>query len=258
LHDYLTNFVLNKPDQTEVLPTTNAIRDRKRSNKFLCLNGGGRPHRKFLLTELKRQDLLKDGIWSYLEKFDIPYHPDELCWMPIKKGTGDRSLVDMLEYHKQHGNNIPETHVDIDATDDAWHNRGMTAEHYADSYFNIVTETWPADPSFFVTEKIFKPIVNLQPFAVCGLPGNMKYLKDRGYETFDNDWFVEDYDSIVGASQRLYYLTRELTKIARLDLDELHKRYVDSWEKLLHNRNHFFKYDHTEGFKELLGEISKL
>ena len=220
LHDYLTNFVLNKPDQTEVLPTTDAIRDRKRSNKFLCLNGGGRPHRKFLLTELKRQDLLKDGIWSYLEKFDIPYHPDDLCWMPIKKGTGDRSLIDMLEYHKQHGNNIPETHVDIDATDDAWHNRGMTAEHYADSYFNIVTETWPADPSFFVTEKIFKPIVNLQPFAVCGLPGNIKYLKDKGYETFDNDWFIEDYDSIVGAPQRLYYLTRELTKIARLDLDE--------------------------------------
>ena len=256
-YDYLTNFVLNKPDQTEVLPTTDVIRDRKRSKKFLFLNGGGRPHRKFLITELKRLDLLKDGIWSYLEKFDIPYHPDELCWKPIKKGTGDRSLVDMLEYHKEHGNNIPETHVDIDATQDAWHNRGMTAEHYADSYFNIVTETWPADPSFFVTEKIFKPIVNLQPFAVCGLPGNMKYLKDRGYETFD-DWFVEDYDNIVGAPQRLFYLTREIERIARLDLNELHKRYVDSWEKLLHNRNRFFNYDHTEGFKELLGEISKL
>jgi hypothetical protein len=163
----------------------------------------------------------------------------------------------MLEYHKANGNNIPETHTDVNAETDAWHNRGMTAEHYADTYFNVTTETWPADPSFFVTEKIFKPIVNLQPFAVCGLPGNIKYLKDKGYETFP-EWFGEDYDRVVGAPQRMFYLTREIIKVANMSHDELHKKYVDTWEKLVHNRNHFFKYDHTEGFKELLGEISKL
>ena len=108
LHDYLINFVMNDPNQTELLPVTDLVRDKKRNHKFLCLNGGGRQHRKYLLTELKRQDVLHEGLWSYLDKFDIEYQPAEYCWMPIKKGTGDRSLVDMLEYHDKHGNSIEE------------------------------------------------------------------------------------------------------------------------------------------------------
>ena len=209
------------------------------------------------MTELKRQDVLHEGLWSYLDKFDITYIPGDYCWMPIKKGTGDTSLVNMLEYHDKHGNSIEEKHLDVDASDDAWHNRGMTAQHYQDSYFNITTETWPADPSFFVTEKIFKPIINLQPFAICGLPGNLKYLKDKGYETFP-EWFVEDYDSIEGHPQRMFYLTREIIRNAKLSHDELHKKYIDSWEKLVHNRNRFFEFDHAQGFKDLIKGIQEL
>ncbi len=257
LHDYLINFVMTNPNQTELLPVTDLVRDKKRNHKFLCLNGGGRQHRKYLLTELKRHDVLHQGLWSYLDKFDITYIPSDYCWMPIKKGTGDMSLVNMLEYHDKHGNNIEEKHLDVDASNDAWHNRGMTAQHYQDSYFNITTETWPADPSFFVTEKIFKPIINLQPFAICGLPGNLKYLKEKGYETFP-EWFVEDYDSIEGHPQRMFYLTREIIRNAKLSHEELHKKYVDTWEKLVHNRNRFFEFDHTQGFKDLVKGIQEL
>ena len=257
LHDYIKNFVLTNPDQKEVLPATDEIRDHKRSHKFLCLNGGGRPHRKFMLTELKRQGILDDGLWSYLNKFDIPYEPADYCFKPIKKGTGDMSFIEMISYHKTHGNQMIEKHLDVNAEQDAWHNRGMTADHYKETYFNIVTETWPADPSFFVTEKIFKPIVNLQPFVVCGLPGNIKYLKDKGYETY-NDWFVEDYDNVQGNKQRMYYLMQEIVRIAKLPKEELHKKYQQSWEKLLYNRNHFFNYDHTKGFKDLVEGIQRL
>ena len=126
----------------------------------------------------------------------------------------------------------------------------MTQEHYLETYFNVVSETWPADPSFFVTEKIFKPIVNLQPFIVCGLPGVLKYLKERGYETW-GDWFVEDYDETQGVKQRMYAVSKEITRVAQKPLDELHQQYKLSWEKLLHNINHFFNYDHTKGIIKL-------
>lgn len=256
-HDYLKTYVVTDPNQTQLVPGTDETRDRKRPHKFLCLNGGGRQHRKFMLTELRRQNLLDQGLWSYLNKFDIQYDPSEYCYQPVKKFQQDTSYVEQYEYHVKHGNNIEEKHLDVDASEDAWHNRGMTAQHYADTYFNIVTETWPADPSFFVTEKIFKPIVNLQPFTVCGLPGNLQYLKDKGYETFP-EWFVEDYDKVDGHKQRMYYLTEQIKKIANLSLDELHKKYQETWEKCLYNRKHFFASDHTGDFKILIEEISKL
>jgi hypothetical protein len=196
-------------------------------------------------------------MWSYLNKFDIPYSPEEYCYWPVKKFQQDTNYVDMIKYHREHGNSIEEKHLDVNAETDAWHNRGMTAEHYKETYFNVVSETWPADPSFFVTEKIFKPIINLQPFIVCGLPGVLKYLKDRGYETF-KDWFTEDYDSIQGTKQRMYAVSQEISRVARMPSEELHRKYKVSWEKLLHNRNHFFNFDHTQGFKELIEGIIKL
>jgi hypothetical protein len=255
--DYLKNFVLPNKDQKEVLPINDIVKNKERPYNFLFLNGGGRPHRKYLITELRRQNLLDKGLWSYLNKFDIKYDPTQLCHLQIKKGTGDRSLLDMLTYHNEHGNNIEEKILDVNAEEDAWHNRGMTAQHYQDSYFNIVTETWPADPSFFVTEKIYKPIINLQPFAVCGLPGILRYLRGKGFETFP-EWFVEDYDNVEGHKQRMFYLTRELIRIGNMDKKQLHKMYQASWEKCVHNRKHFFKFDHTEGFRELAEAISEL
>ena len=209
------------------------------------------------MTELKRNDLLKHGVVSYLNKFDIIYDPDNFVYKPIEKYSGDTSMLEVLDYHREHGNNIEEIQLDVNAEHDAWHNRGMTAQHYQDTYFNVVTETWPANPSFFVTEKIYKPIVNLQPFAVCGLPGVLKYLKEKGFQTYDC-WFTEDYDNVQGDQQRMFYLTRDLERVARKDKAELHKMYQDSWEKIKFNREHFFNYDHTQGFKELIEAISEL
>jgi hypothetical protein len=255
--DYLKTFVLTNPEQTELVPGIDETRDRKRPYRFLNLNGGARPHRKYLLTELKRQGLLDKGLWSYLNKFDIHYDPSLYCYKPIKKFEGDRSLIDMIQYHREHGNNIQEKHLDVDASEDAWHNRGMTAKHYQDTYFNIVSETWPADPSFFVTEKIFKPIVNLQPFVVCGLPGNLKYLRDKGFETFP-EWFTEDYDNIKGHPQRMHYLTEQITKVIKWDDETIHRKYQTTWEKCLHNRKHFFSMNHAIDFKDLVNAIGDL
>jgi len=89
------------------------------------------------------------------------------------------------------------------------------------------------------------------------LPGNLKYLKEKGYETF-KEWFVEDYDNIEGHPQRMYYLTREIVRIANMSHEDLHKKYLITWEKCLHNRKRFFSFDHTQGFKELVGAISQL
>ena len=55
LHDYLINFVMTKfLIKQKLLPVTDLVRDKKRNHKFLCLNGGGRQHRKILIDRIKK------------------------------------------------------------------------------------------------------------------------------------------------------------------------------------------------------------
>jgi pimeloyl-ACP methyl ester carboxylesterase len=53
-----------------------------------------------------------------------------------------------------------------------------------------------------LTEKIFKPIVMLQPFIVFAGPGSLKYLQSYGFQTFSAIW-DESYDEEVDSSTRL-------------------------------------------------------
>ena len=254
--DYIKNQVVGSDREAqELVPATDETRDRKRNHNFLCLNGGGRPHRKFLMTEFARNNLFDGNIVSYLNKFDIPYDPNMFCYQPIVKGQGDRSQIDQIEWHQQH--EIKEMNLDVDARTDAWHNRGMTAEHYADTYFNVTTETWPAEPSFFVTEKIYKPIMNLQPFILLGHPGLLAYLKENGYETFP-EFFDEHYDTIEDHPMRFWHVVENIKRVNSFPKEELHNLYKRVWPKLLHNRQKLLDHSHTEYWRELIKTMKEI
>ena len=59
-------------------------------------------------------------------------------------------------------------------------------------------------------------------------------------------------------SKRMYYLTREITRIARMSHEELHKKYQLTWEKCLYNRKKFFSTNHAEGFIDLVKAIGDI
>ena len=44
----------------------------------------------------------------YLNKFDIPYDPADFVFVPSEKGTGDTALLEAVQYHHEHGNDIKE------------------------------------------------------------------------------------------------------------------------------------------------------
>jgi len=254
--DYLKNQVIGSDRETEELvPATEQTRNLQRPKKFLSLNGGGRPHRKFLMAEFARNNLFEHGIVSYLNKFDIPYDPADFCYQPIQKYKGDTRHLDQVEFHTKY--QTPEMQLDVDASNDAWHNRGMTAQHYADTYFNVTTETWPAEPSFFVTEKIYKPIVNLQPFIFVGHPGLLAYLREHGYETFP-EFFDEHYDEIENHPKRFYNVVENIVRVCSMPQEELHRLYGSVWEKLLHNRQKLLNHTHVEYWRELIKTMKEI
>ena len=78
------------------------------------------------------------------------------------------------------------------------HDQQIYSPPYKHSRINLVTETLVDDPSsggypYFLTEKIWKPIICQQPFIVYGQRGYLKCLHEMGFKTFGHMW-DESYD----------------------------------------------------------------
>ena len=89
-----------------------------------------------------------------------------------------------------------------------------------------------------MTEKTFKPILNLQPFIVIGNPGTLALLKDLGYKTFE-DVIKETYDKQTDHRDRMSSLLKISFDLCRLS-DKHHLRIQNIIRDVLeHNQKHF-------------------
>lgn len=104
---------------------------------------------------------------------------------------------------------------------------------YNESCASLVQETgWPTS----YTEKIFHAILALHPVLVIGTPGLVSYLRDQGFDMFD-DIFNHSYDSIYQDWLRVDTLFSNNMTIICSGLDR--SRYRD---RLIANRRHVWKY----------------
>ena len=155
-----------------------------------------RPHRDQLLVHLS--EILDQIIWSYVE----------------------------------HGRRLPNDPAIVQ-------DRHFNPEWYDNTYFSIVSETLvdvinPPDLHLpFVTEKTFKPIAYRHPFVVAAQPGHLQYIRNLGFETFDN-LFDEGYDSIADWSLRLTSIINTIKQFKKQPYDKL------TLHKIEHNYNRFF------------------
>ena len=105
---------------------------------------------------------------------------------------------------------------------------------YNDTYFSLVAETTKdLLGGTHVTEKSFKPMAYYHPFIVWGQPGTLHFLKDLGFETFEN-LFDESYDLIQNDQDRLSAVINNVKSFQKHKYDSL------TLEKLAHNHNLFF------------------
>lgn len=171
----------------------------QRSKKYTCLNRMDKNFRKVFASSLWYHGLISDGYFSY-------------HGMRYSKEFNE-TLKDPIYNWKTHWVNVEELfgtfdmHVPFkaDELDDLDHNNHKLINHnfYQDSYWHFVLETHFNKNNLFLTEKTFKPILNMQPFLIVGAPGSLKLLKDLGYETFDY-WIDERYDKIKSDENRMY------------------------------------------------------
>ena len=103
------------------------------------------------------------------------------------------------------------------------------------AYINLTSETMFFEPdTTFLSEKIFKPIIFMQPFIVVGPHHSLKRLKDMGYRTF-SPLINESYDNEKDPMKRLHLIYKEIERLTHLSHQQMQDLVFDTKEILFHN-----------------------
>lgn len=107
------------------------------------------------------------------------------------------------------------------------------SERYQDVFCDIVCETYFSGQTFFVTEKTWRPIINMRPFMVQGPTWYLDNLRRLGFQTFFQ-WWDEGYDKDP-SDARLATLRSNIDWIAAQPRSVLNRWYQEMQPVLLHN-----------------------
>ena len=152
------------------------------ARKYICLNRKPHPHRINLVNQLLSSNVANDGFIS--------------LGLPGDRAiTLDETFDDQQGIRDEYGNlGVDETFVSRKILNDVFSLGNLN--YWNNSCACIVTETEfgnynPDD--FFTSEKTFKPIIGMRPFFIYGQPKLRQYLKEEGFDVFED---LFDYASI--------------------------------------------------------------
>ena len=227
MDDELLYQLRNKSYPTE-------IHNNARAKKFTALVRTHKWWRATSMARLWRQDLHKDGFFSYYTSIDI----------------GESESDNPIEHYTKFGPLLDDTHKFLqgcpytaDTLSQQQHNEYRTTviDHHRDSYVNLVLETHlDVDQSkgVFLTEKTFKPIKHGQLFIILGAKGSLAELRNYGYRTFDHiiDNSYDDEEHITHRWDKAMTAFEKLVKSP-----DLHTLYQMCKEDLEHNQQLFLR-----------------
>lgn len=186
---------------------------------FMCLNRKPHHHRVRLYQQLEELHLLDKGLVSL---------------GAVSVGSAVRSISEQVQDPELAPNGQALNHGipnDIASLGD----RSNWEAHF----LNIVTETtFDVDGLYFVSEKIFKPMIGLRPFLVYAPGGAQLWLKDQGFETYLDD-FKDIYDGNLRDPNNIPSL---LARIGDLGPEWLQQKYLDLLPKMLYNQDRFTSF----------------
>ena len=112
-------------------------------------------------------------------------------------------------------------------------------EVYSRAVFDVSLETYQERAHEFITEKTFKPMLNMMPVIIWGTPGiNTSGLTRLGFKTYE-DWFDLTFDIEPNTEKRLKLLLDEIHRVCNM-LDSIDD--ISSWQRknmgvIEHNKN---------------------
>jgi hypothetical protein len=212
--DFCALFVdhfLHAPDQNLLLDV-GAI-----DTAYMCLNRKPHWHRRRLFDRLDTLEIVGKGIVSM---------------------GGEGQAVVTLAQDREHDTLAPNAtrdHYGVPNDIVSLGHLGNWRRHLV----NVVTETfYDINQTGFVSEKIYKPIVGCRPFLVYDPDGGTQWLRDRGFESYTNDFRdISDLDLV-----EPHNIPNFLKVLCDQTPAYWQKKFVDLQEKILYNKAHFADY----------------
>lgn len=212
--DFCALFVdhfLQPPEQNILLDASTIDR------AYMCLNRKPHWHRQQLYGRLQALDLVAQGIVSM---------------------GGEGKAVTVLAQDRDHDSLAPNATRDHYGIPNDIVSLGHES-NWCSHLVNIVTETfYDINRTGFVSEKIYKPIVGLRPFLVYDPDGGTKWLQERGFETYTQD-FQDISDLNLAQPHNIPQFLKVLCEQTPVYWQ---KKFVDLQEKILYNKSHFADY----------------
>jgi hypothetical protein len=208
----------------------------KKEKDFLLLSRHWKQHRIFILNKLHRL-----GLDNNLVSWEKSYYDD-------------RMIEELFKYdrNEEFGNLLKETSRYIDVEDlinvsgYGFENKDM----YLKTYLSLVTESifFQIDKEFstgFISEKIWKPIGQCQPFILAGPSKSLRYIRERfGFKSF-HPYIDETYDDVDDDMTRLNLILLEIEKFSNKNKNEKIEFLENVKNICYHNQELFLQYDNN-------------
>jgi len=207
---------------SQVSDTARSILNRtSRPFKGLIYVKQKRRHRLMILALLKHHGYLDDTIYS--------------CGHNTQRGvnkilTKFPHLEKDLEYFINLQNRSPD-----DAEFVSNNAANINFDHARNSYLHLIAETFTTSRTY-ITEKSYKAILSMQPFVMLGNKGNVKALRDLGYDTLDK-WINHSYDNIDDDADRMHAAFLEIQRLYKLTQDQWNDMLIEMLPALINNIN---------------------
>lgn len=107
---------------------------------------------------------------------------------------------------------------------------------------HIVAETVFDQNKIHLTEKVFKPVVMMQPFILFAGAKSLCYLRDYGFKTFDTIW-DESYDLEHNHQTRYQKIMRLINDLSKLTKEQIDHLMLQAQPIIEHNHRWFFSED---------------
>jgi hypothetical protein len=201
------------------------------TNKFLFLTG--KPHklqRIKLLWMYAQANLLDRAVWSLFLDNNIV----EKCRKFLPE-LDESELAEFLAQHQRNPDNIELEKHEAQVLSGTWWQKNL----YEQTSLNVVSATEFVNNSYdmVLCEKIWKPIINCQPFIVAGQQNTLTRLKELGFQTFEKYMIHPDYSTESNAQEKLKKIVVNTAGF----LDNINIYQTQVIQDVEHNYNHFFQ-----------------
>lgn len=215
-----------------------------REKRYLNFNRRWRLHRPTMVMLLDQRGILDKGFVS-LAKSDCGSNWPDVIQTITMMHQDFPDITYIAHHNREKYAAFPDMYLD---EDDLVTNRAeveLTDAHnrlYEQSYFSAVSETHfylshkGFEPTRFLSEKAWKPILFKHPFILISTPGILNCLRSLGYKTFDGI-IDESYDTIQNDGDRLAALVEEIHRLSVMPHDEIQDVFDKCKEICEHNFN---------------------